>query len=146
MYTRDHKILSLILFFFIVLNFNFSIAATKKNIQINNIIVKNNQRIDTETILTYLNLNTGDSVNYEILNKKLKEMYKLGLFADIKLRLSNNNLIVLIKENPMVNNVYFVGNKRIKEDQIRGEIQLKSRNVFQKNNVPSVSSCEICNI
>ena len=97
MYTRDHKILSLILFFFIVLNFNFSIAATKKNIQINNIIVKNNQRIDTETILTYLNLNTGDSVNYEILNKKLKEMYKLGLFADIKLRVSNNNLIVLIK-------------------------------------------------
>ena len=102
MYTRDHKILSLILFFFIVLNFNFSIAATKKNIQINNIIVKNNQTIDTAPIISYLGLKIGDKVNYKILNTKLKKMYKLGLFSDIKFRVSNNNLIVLIKENPMI--------------------------------------------
>jgi len=140
MYSRVNKILSLILFFFIVLNFDYSIADTKKRIQINDIIVKNNQRIDTETILTYLNLNTGDSVNYEILNKKLKEMYKLGLFADIKLRVSNNNLIVLIKENPMINNVYFVGNKKIKEDQIKEEIKLKSRNVFQKKELQEATN------
>ena len=53
-------------------------------------------------------------------------MYKLGLFADIKFRVSNNNLIVLIKENPMINNVNFVGNKKIKEDIMRKEIKLKS--------------------
>ncbi len=138
-YSRLHKILALILFF-IVLNFNLSIAATTKNIQINDIIVKNNQRIDTETILSYLNLNSGDRVNYELLNIKLKEMYKLGLFSDIKFRVSNNNLIVLIKENPMINNVYFIGNKRIKEDQIKKEIKLKSRNVYQKKELQDATS------
>ena len=73
------------IFFIIVLLFTFSknnisLANTERNIQVDNIIVKNNQRIDTETILSYLNINSGDRVNYEILNRKLKEMYKLGLF------------------------------------------------------------------
>ena len=38
-------------------------------------------------------INSGDSVNYEILDSKLKNMYKLGLFADIKFRIIQNNLI-----------------------------------------------------
>ena len=111
---------------------NNSYSNTQRNIEIKDIIVKNNQRIDTETIISYLNIDPGDPVNYQILNRKLKEMYKLGLFADIKLRVSNQNLIVLIKENPMINNVNFLGNKKLKEDNLREEIQLKSRNVFQK--------------
>ena len=32
----------------------------------------------------------------------------------------------------MVNNINFLGNKKIKEDVIKEELQLKSRNVFQK--------------
>ena len=71
-------------------NQKIDLANTERNIQVDNIIVKNNQRIDTETILSYLNINSGDRVNYEILNRKLKEMYKLGLFSDIKFRISNN--------------------------------------------------------
>ena len=125
------NILILILLF-TLLNYNFSLANTERNIQINDIIIKNNQRIDKETILSYLKLDSGDHVNYEILNKKLKDMYNLGLFADIKFRISNNNLIVIIKENPMINNVDFIGNKKIKEEQITAEIGLKSRNVYQK--------------
>ena len=130
-----------IFLFFILFNYNFSFAApesnvkathSEKNIVLNNIIVKNNQRVDTETVISYLGLKTGDKVNYKILNTKLKKMYKLGLFSDIKFRVSNNNLIVLIKENPMINNVNFVGNKKIKEDIMRKEIKLNSRNVYKK--------------
>ena len=121
-----------IFLFLTLFNYNFSFAAIERNIVINKIIVKNNQRIDTETIISYLKLNTGDKINFKILNKKLKEMYKLGLFSDIKFRVSNNNLLVLIKENPMINNVNFIGNSKIKGDLIRKEIKLKSRNVYQK--------------
>ena len=113
-------------------NQRIDLENTERNIQVDNIIVKNNQRIDTETILSYLNINSGDRVNYEILNRKLKEMYKLGLFSDIKFRVSNNNLIVLIKENPMINNINFIGNNKIKENVIKEEIKLKPRNVYQK--------------
>ncbi len=85
---------------FTLFSAKLSLTATNKNIQISNIVVQNNQRIDKETILSYLDIELGDKVNYQILNKKLKKMYKLGLFADIKFRVSANTLIVLIKENP----------------------------------------------
>ena len=95
-----------ILFLFFIFSFNkLSHANTTKNITINNIDVKNNQRIDTETILSYLAIDIGDQINYQILNKKLKKMYKLGLFADIKFRVSGNNLIVLVQA------IYFVLHK-----------------------------------
>ena len=138
-----------IFLFFILFNYNFSFAAPEsnvkatdleRNIEVDKIIVKNNQRIDTETIISYLGLKIGDKVNYKILNTKLKEMYKLGLFSDIKFRVSNNNLIVLIKENPMINNVNFIGNKKIKEDIMRKEIKLKSRNVYQKEELQDAIS------
>ena len=138
-----------IFLFFILFNYNFSFAApesnvkatdSERNIEVDKIIVKNNQRIDTETIISYLGLKIGDKVNYKILNTKLKEMYKLGLFSDIKFRVSNNNLIVLIKENPMINNVNFIGNKKIKEDIMRKEIKLKSRNVYKKEELQDAIS------
>ena len=121
---------SLILFFLVLPN-NYT-NAQDKNTLINSITVKNNQRIDSETIISYLNIEKGDEVNYEILNKKLKQLYKLGLFEDIKFRVKKNNLIVIVKENPMVNNITISGNKRIKEEAIQAEISIKSRNVFKQ--------------
>ena len=127
-----------ILLFALILCFAMSnkyISAEDKRTIINNITVKNNQRIDTETIISYLNLEKGDQVNYQILNKKLKELYKLGLFADIKFRVKNNNLIVTVKENPMLNSITFTGNKRIKDDIIQSEISIKPRNVFKQEDL-----------
>ena len=106
--NKRFRIFFSVILYFIFLTYNFSLVAeetkiqldTEKSIQINNIIVQNNERIDTETIISYLNLKSGDPVNYKILNRKLKEMYNLGLFLDIKFRVSNNDLIVIIKENP----------------------------------------------
>ena len=129
------SIFIILIVFFTIFNSKLSFSNTGRNIQITDIIVQNNQRIDKETILSYLGIEPGDKVNYQILNKKLKEMYGLGLFADIKFRVSGDTLIVLIKENPMINNIDFIGNKRIKEDAMRSEIKLKSRNVYQKSEV-----------
>ena len=111
------KILIFVLFcsFFIPIN---SVKTETKNIVVDNIEIRNNERIDSETIISYLNIEKGDSVNYEILNSKLKNMYKLGLFADIKFRIIQNNLIVIIKENPVINNITFSGNKKIKDENI----------------------------
>ena len=71
---------------FTIFNAKLSFSNTNRNIQISNIVVQNNQRIDKETILSYLGIEPGDNVNYQILNTKLKKMYGLGLFADIKFR------------------------------------------------------------
>ena len=123
-------LLSIFLIYF-TSSFNFSYAE-ERNVLVKNVLIKNNQRIDTETVLSYVGIKKGDSVNYEILNLKLKEMYKTGLFADIKFRIVQNELIVLIIENPVVNNITISGNDKIKTDLLTTEIKLKSREVFKK--------------
>ena len=123
-------LLSIFLIYF-TSSFNFSYAE-ERNVLVKNVLIKNNQRIDTETVLSYVGIKKGDSVNYEILNLKLKEMYKTGLFADIKFRIVQNELIVLIIENPVVNNITVSGNDKIKTDLLTTEIKLKSREVFKK--------------
>ena len=139
MYFRI-KILIFFLFFISFFINKPLLSAQNKNITINNIEIQNNQRLDTETIMTYLEIEVGDKINYEILNKKLKKMYKLGLFADIKFRVKGNKLIVLVKENPMINNVSFFGNKKIKEENLREDINLKPRNVFLKKDLQTAIS------
>ena len=61
------KIFLLVIFCSFCTSINLIKAETKK-VVVNDIIIKNNQRIDSETILSYLGINKGDSVNYEILN------------------------------------------------------------------------------
>ena len=58
---------------FTIFSAKLSFSDTNRNIQISNIVVQNNQRIDKETILTYLGIEPGDNVNYRILNTKLKK-------------------------------------------------------------------------
>ena len=42
---------------------------------------------------------------------------------------SRTNLIVIIKENPVINNITVSGNKKIKDDVIKAELTIKSRNL-----------------
>jgi len=133
--------IKILLIFLIFFSFFFKpVLSESKNITINNIEIKNNQRLDAETIMTYLEIEVGDNINYEILNNKLKKMYKLGLFADIKFRVNGDNLIVLIKENPMINNITFLGNKKIKSRDLLEDINLKPRNVFLKKDLQNAIS------
>ena len=64
------SIFLILILFLTLISSNFALSDTARKIEIKDIIVKNNQRIDVETILSYLNLSSGDKVNYEILNKK----------------------------------------------------------------------------
>ena len=52
----------LFLIFLCTFIFNPSFSASNKKIIVNEIIVKNNQRIDTETIISYLGLQKGNSL------------------------------------------------------------------------------------
>jgi outer membrane protein assembly factor BamA len=68
MYSRINLLLVLIILF-TIFSSKLSFSNTDRNIQITDIIVQNNQRIDKETILSYLNIEPGDKVNFQILNK-----------------------------------------------------------------------------
>ncbi len=100
------------------------------------IAVSGNQRIEAQTIASYLVVQPGDPVNEQLLDLGLKTLFKTGLFADVSLGVQpDGTLLIEVEENPIVNQVIFEGNKRVKEDKITEEIQLAARSVFTRSKV-----------
>ncbi len=102
---------------------------------IQNIVVEGNQRIETSTVLSYINVQRGDPFNQSIIDSSLKSLYATGLFADVSMHQDGHNLVIKVVENPIINEIRFEGNKKLKTDDLKGEIQLKPRMVLTRPKV-----------
>ncbi len=101
--------------------------------QIQAIRVAGNQRIEAETIASYLVVHPGDRADPQLLDLGLKTLFNTGLFADVTLQMQpDNSLLIEVRENPIVNRVILEGNRRVKEDKISKEVQLAARSVFTR--------------
>ncbi|WEK45068.1 MAG: outer membrane protein assembly factor BamA [Candidatus Sphingomonas colombiensis] len=98
--------------------------------------VDGSQRIEPETVLSYTKLRIGDSYTNETLDQAIKDLYASDLFADVTVAGAETGDIVLrVRENPIINRVILEGNKRLKEDKITKEIKLKPRQIFTRTAV-----------
>ena len=118
---------------FIVLLF-FAVKGAFTTI-VNKVFIEGNQRIESSTILSYLNIKKNKEINKEDLNTVFKDLFATELFSDINFELKNNSLFIKVVENPIINRIALEGNKRIKDDDILSEIFLKPRDIFTLNKV-----------
>ncbi len=96
------------------------------------IIVEGTQRIESETIESYMTVRRGDPFTPADMNASHKSLFATGLFADLTIRREGNVLIVRVVENPIINRIAFEGNLRIKDDVLAAEVQLRPRVVFTR--------------
>ena len=101
------------------------------------IVIKGNERIDLETIKSYLDQNGLKSANKLAINSSLKNLYESDLFLDAKIYQENSEIIVEVKENPIISDVKFEGNKKIEEEALLSEIRLKKRSIYTKSKLQS---------
>jgi outer membrane protein insertion porin family len=97
--------------------------------------VEGTQRIEPETVRSYLRVNPGEPFDPVLLDESLKSIFATGLFADVTLRRDGSTLIVTVVENPIINRIAFEGNKRIDDDTMAAEIELRPRTVFTRAKV-----------
>ncbi len=102
---------------------------------IGKIVVQGNERIETETVKSYLSISSGDIFSVKQINSSLKALFATGLFADVAMRRDGQALIVSVVENPIINRVAFEGNKRITDENLALEIQLRPRVVYTRTRV-----------
>lgn len=103
---------------------------------IQSIVVRGNQRIESETVGSYLPIQPGMPAEEELLDLSLKTLFRTGLFSDVKLAMQPNGVLLIeVAENPIVNRVIFEGNRRVKDDKITEEIQLAPRTVYTRAKV-----------
>ncbi len=123
------KFLTFILFLSLM-----SISFADENI-IKDVEIVGNQRIDAETIVSYADIKLDEIYTGEKGNEILKNLFNTELFANIEIKYNNNKLIINIVENPTINLIKFKGNKKVDDEDLLIEIQLKERAVYSRSKV-----------
>ena len=93
------------------------------------------QRIEPDTVRSYIKLKPGDLYTAEAGDQVIKDLFATELFADVTVREANGAVTIEIKENPVINRIIFEGNKRLKEDKILKEVRLAPRQIFTRSKV-----------
>jgi len=102
---------------------------------VKSINVSGSQRIEPDTVRSYIKLRPGQTYTIETLDDTLRELIDTELFADVQIRDNDGDLIIEVQENPVVNRIVLEGNKRLKEDKIRPEIKVAARQIFTRSKV-----------
>ena len=101
---------------------------------IRSIAVRGNQRLEPETIRSYANLAPGQTYTAGTLDQALKDLYATQLFADVTITgAETGDLVINVRENPVINRIILEGNKRLKDDKITPEIKLAPRQIFTRS-------------
>ena len=95
-----------------------------------NVKIEGNQRIEPQTILSYLDLPRGQDVSAGDLNDAMQRLQNSGLFEKVELVPSGGTLVVRISEYPTINVISFEGNKRLKDENLAEIVKSKSRRVY----------------
>ncbi len=93
-----------------------------------------NNRTPEETLLSTINTRVGASLNDEVLDGDVRALYKLGQFRDIKVESDSGaggvKLTFVLDEKPLISDIAFQGNKKIKSDDLRPEVTQRTFNVL----------------
>ncbi|WP_246135481.1 outer membrane protein assembly factor BamA [Pararhodospirillum oryzae] len=99
---------------------------------IDRIVIEGTQRIEPDTVRTYMTVREGEAYDPAQVDRSLKSLFETGLFADVSIQQAGGTLTVKVVENPIINRISFEGNRRIEDDVLEKEIQLRPRVVFTR--------------
>ncbi|TVQ33937.1 MAG: outer membrane protein assembly factor BamA [Geminicoccaceae bacterium] len=97
--------------------------------------VEGNERIEPSFVEIQLTVGIGDPFDPAALDASLRSLFATGLFEDVRLERDGNVLVVVVRENPFINRIAFEGNRRLGDDALASEIDLRSREVFSRARV-----------
>jgi outer membrane protein insertion porin family len=103
--------------------------------EIKSITVVGTQRLEGDTVRSYIRLRTGQLWTQVSADQALKDLYATELFADVAVRNNSGAVVIEVRENPVVNRIILEGNKRIKNDKIEPEIKLAPRQIYSRSKV-----------
>ncbi|HEV2866035.1 MAG TPA: outer membrane protein assembly factor BamA, partial [Allosphingosinicella sp.] len=109
-------------------------AAPQPTRTIRSLSVTGNQRLEPETVLSYTALRAGEPYDQERLDQALRDLYATELFADVTIAgIETGDIVIQVRENPVINRIVLEGNRRLKDDKIAPEIRLAPRQIFTRS-------------
>src|SRR4051812_30178658 len=101
---------------------------------IRSLAVTGSQRLEPETVLSYMKLRVGQPYDREKLDEAIRDLYNTELFADVQiLGADTGNIVVQVRENPDNNRILIEGNKRLNDHNINPETKHAPPPIFSRS-------------
>ena len=113
-----------------------SAVAQADSFVVNSIEVDGIKKITLGTVLSYLPVNTGESLDTERTSEIIRELYSTGFFDDIELLRRDNVLVIRVVERPSIAEVNFEGNNDIEDEaleQAMDGLGMSKGRIFDEN-------------
>lgn len=96
--------------------------------------VTGNERIDTAFISNNIKTKAGDAYNLDKLRDDMKNIYKTGFFSDVQIDVKDTDkgksITFVVIERPPVKSILMSGNKKIKTDDLKDKLKIKTGTVL----------------
>ena len=113
-----------------------SSVSAQASVYVKDINIDGLQRVEPETVLSYVNISKNTSTSDSKLDEALKQLYSTGLFNDVSLNVSPEGVLnIKVEENPIINQVLFEGNDKIDDEMLTSEVRLSPRSTYSRSKV-----------
>jgi len=111
------------------------VATEEQGDIIRTIAVAGSQRLEPETIISYIQMRPGQVYTAARADQALIDLAATELFADFSIANNNGNVVITVEENPIINRILFEGNRRLDTEDILPEVNLAPRQIFTRSKV-----------
>ena len=108
---KMNKFLNKIKFLILLFAIKFFTITSALSEQLKSINIEGNERLADETIILFSNLKIGDDIDANIINNTFKNLFQTDYFKDLKIKFNSGKLNIIVKENPIIQEIKINGIK-----------------------------------
>ncbi len=101
--------------------------------------VRGLKRIEKEAVVGKVSTKVGSAISREMIRADVQALFNMGFFDDIQVDAETvaggANLIVILRERPVITEIEFVGNERITTTDLEGVVKVKQWSILDINKV-----------
>ncbi|MBW2216357.1 MAG: outer membrane protein assembly factor BamA, partial [Deltaproteobacteria bacterium] len=106
---------------------------------IDSLQVEGNQRIEKEAILAVITTRKGDRLDYDQLDRDLRDIYRMKYFKDVKIDikdgLEGKAVSFIVSEKPSIGEIVFDGNSKKKDEDLKEEVGINLYSILDDNEI-----------
>jgi outer membrane protein insertion porin family len=101
------------------------------------ITVIGNRHAGADMVRSYFHAGAGGKLDAQATDDAIKRLYATGLFSNVKISRAGDRILVIVVENPTIGRLAVEGNHKIKDEDLKKDLQSKPGGPLSRANIQS---------